>query len=206
MSVGDISRKGGGTIGQHRSHQSGRDVDIGFYIVDGEGRSSLQNRFVRFDAEGRSSIVEGVRFDDARNWALIEALLTDPAARIQKVFVASWIRARLLRFAEHENVAVALRTKAADVMVQPRVGSPHDDHFHVRVECPQNQRGVCDDLPRARPEHLAARTGSDLHDTRTQRVRTGSRDIPSTADKAKPPTNASPVVRSEDDVDDADDL
>jgi hypothetical protein len=30
--------------------------------------------------------------------------------------------------------------------------------------------------------------------------------LPLTADKAKPPTNASPVVRSEDDVDDADDL
>src|SRR5690606_32055386 len=35
LHIGHISAKKGGWLSPHRSHQSGRDVDVGFYYVDG---------------------------------------------------------------------------------------------------------------------------------------------------------------------------
>lgn len=38
VSIGDISRKGGGTLPPHVSHHQGRDVDVNFAIAAGESR------------------------------------------------------------------------------------------------------------------------------------------------------------------------
>jgi penicillin-insensitive murein endopeptidase len=153
LSVGDLSRRGGGTIGHHHSHQSGRDVDVAFYLVDAEGRPRYLRSFVALDAEGRASAGRDLRFDDARNWAFVEALLSDPDVRIERIFVAAPLRARLLREAERRGVSLPFRIKAAERLMQPRRGVPHDDHFHVRVACPREQADVCeadarDDQPR----------------------------------------------------------
>ena len=32
LAIGDLSRDGGGKMGNHHSHQSGLDVDVGFYF------------------------------------------------------------------------------------------------------------------------------------------------------------------------------
>ena len=34
LDVGDLSKKGGGDVLRHHSHESGRDADVGFYVVD----------------------------------------------------------------------------------------------------------------------------------------------------------------------------
>jgi penicillin-insensitive murein endopeptidase len=58
--VGDIGAKEGGRLAPHINHQGGRDVDLGFYIADEQGRFQ-GNRMVRFDKEGKG---EGsLRFD-----------------------------------------------------------------------------------------------------------------------------------------------
>jgi penicillin-insensitive murein endopeptidase len=154
LSVGDISRKSGGEIGHHKSHQSGRDVDIGFYMTDREGSPLYAQHFVAFDGEGASPAMPSARFDDARNWTVVEALLLDPAIRVQRIFVSAPLRQRLLREAERRAASLSVRLRAANVLMQPKTGVPHDNHFHVRIGCPPGQESVCEGSPR-RPSRAA---------------------------------------------------
>lgn len=140
LGVGDLSRRGGGDVSGHHSHESGRDVDVAFYAVNSAGKSVFSPQFVTFDDEGRGG---GLRFDDARNWALIEAMLSDPQARVSHIFVAAPLRDRLLAHARRINAPAGLRNRAAVAMMQPKHGLPHDNHFHVRIACPQGQRAAC---------------------------------------------------------------
>lgn len=179
ISVGDISSQSGGTLRKHKSHQSGRDVDIAFYMIDARGNPVYHDTFVPFDANGRSSKLASARFDDARNWTLIEALLTDPQARVQHVFVSNDLRQRLLREAERRGVSRHLRLRAARVMMQVTPESEHADHFHVRIACPGNQRGACEQHPRrhdeiAEPTSRGRRDSQDARATRGKRRRGGT--------------------------------
>lgn len=136
LSVGHLSREGGGDIDQSRSHESGRDADVGFYVRAASGKQLLESHFVPFRADGTAASWPGAYFDDAKNWALVAAFLTDPDARVTHVFVAAPLRARLLAYAEKNGVSPALRLRAAEILQQPRGTLPHDDHFHVRIGCP----------------------------------------------------------------------
>jgi penicillin-insensitive murein DD-endopeptidase len=144
MTVGDLSQKGGGDISGHHSHESGRDVDIGFYLVDRHGREVFAPRFATIDAEGRAHGLPGARFDDAANWDFVEALVTDPRARVIQIFVAKPIRARLLAEAARRGVPAHVRDRAASLMLQPTRGLPHDNHFHVRIACPKGSPNCID--------------------------------------------------------------
>jgi penicillin-insensitive murein DD-endopeptidase len=154
LGVGDLSRRGGGELDRHHSHESGRDADLGFYIRTATNKPLLVDRFLAFTSTGTSSSLPGAVFDDARNWALIEALIEDSEARVTHVFVAPAIRARLLRFAEQSGVSLAVRQRAAEVMSQPRRVPAHDDHFHIRIACPQDQHGTCVEQVRVYSAHV----------------------------------------------------
>jgi len=148
LNVGDLSRRTGGTLRKHKSHQSGRDADIAFYMTDERGKPMLHHRFVTFGPDGRSTSLPEARFDDARNWTLVEAMLSDKHARVQRIFVSDDLRRRLLGEAERRGVSRRLRLRAARVMMQPKKSSAHADHFHVRIACPKDQRGSCEPWPR----------------------------------------------------------
>lgn len=142
LSVGDLSRREGGELERHHSHESGRDADLGFYLRTPTGKPLLPARFVTFSARGEATDLAGAVFDDARNWALVEALTEDREARVSHIFVARHIRARLLHYAEQHGVPSELRQRAADLMMQPSQAA-HDDHFHVRIGCPPDQGRKC---------------------------------------------------------------
>jgi penicillin-insensitive murein DD-endopeptidase len=153
--VGDLSRRGGGDVAGHRSHESGRDADVAFYFVDALGRPVESRHFRAVDRRGRALDAPSLSFDDARNWALVEAWITDPNARVEHIFVATPIRARLLAHARKRGVYLPVLHRASLALKQPSRGLPHDDHFHVRIACPKSQRGAClasppDRLPLAR--------------------------------------------------------
>jgi penicillin-insensitive murein endopeptidase len=155
MSVGHLSRQGGGDVDRHASHESGRDADIGFFIKSQTGRPLYSDHFVPFKGDATAPSWPGAYFDDARNWALVSALLADTHARITYIFVATPIRARLLAYAQRIGAPLAVRTRASELMAQPRGSLPHDDHFHVRIGCPPDSRG-CIELPTmARGKRLA---------------------------------------------------
>jgi penicillin-insensitive murein endopeptidase len=116
---------------------------VGFYFVDKKGRPAPVRRFRAVDWRGRAADDRSLRFDDARNWALVEAWMTDPRARVEHVFVAKPIRARLLAHARSKGVYLPVLHRASIALKQPSRGLAHDDHFHVRIACPRSQRGVC---------------------------------------------------------------
>jgi penicillin-insensitive murein endopeptidase len=136
LGVGHLSRKDGGEIDRHHSHESGRDADLAFYLVDVAGRPVTRDRFLTILPNGVASADSHVRFDDGRNWALLSALVTDPHARVTHIFVVNHLRTRLLAYAARVGAPGWLRGRVAEVLMQPHHALPHDDHFHVRVGCP----------------------------------------------------------------------
>ena len=163
--VGDLSRSSGGGSVQHKSHQSGRDVDIFFYAVRSGGTPVVPGDVMfHFDRAGRgvgwsppqglkapAEPVPDVRFDVRRNWRLVRALLSDPGVEVQWIFVARDLAARLLQEARATGEDPALIARAAVIVRQPSDSEPHDDHMHVRIFCdPDDRREGCADKGPAR--------------------------------------------------------
>lgn len=146
--VGDLSRQGGGRLRPHRSHRSGRDVDIGFYMVDPQGRAlPAAPGFVHMTAQlvgPYGGHLYG--FDVARNWTLVQALLSHPEVHPQYLFVANPLIAALLRHARAQGASAELIARADAVLDQPR-GSPHRSHFHMRIFCARDDVPSCEDEP-----------------------------------------------------------
>jgi len=166
LSVGHLSRRGGGDIDRHASHESGRDADLGFYIRSQTGHPLYSDHMVAFRGDGTAPSWPGAQFDDARNWALVASIAEDARVKVTYLFVAAPLRARLLAYAAHVGAPLAVRNKAAELMVQPRGSLPHDDHFHVRIACPSGM-SACIELP-TRPKRAAsmmARAGHGSHHT-----------------------------------------
>jgi penicillin-insensitive murein endopeptidase len=146
LGIGELSARQGGKLQGHHSHRSGRDADIAFFMRDARGRDSTLRRFVAFDIQGRArGHFDSVHFDDARNWALVARLLRDRAARVQYIFVAQSLRTRLLMQGRRQNESDEFLRSAAAVLVQPREAESHDNHFHVRIYCPRDDRPACQD-------------------------------------------------------------
>jgi penicillin-insensitive murein DD-endopeptidase len=162
LDVGDISQKGGGDILRHHSHESGRDADLGFYVLDARGKQIHAHGLIKFDTAMASPTVPGARYDLARNWSLIQEMLTDPAARVSHVFIAEWIRKELLAYAR-PRVSRALFERASMVMMQPHHSLPHDDHFHVRISCPHEAHSSCIELATNAPHGRALRVAHRGH-------------------------------------------
>jgi LysM repeat protein/murein endopeptidase len=139
LRVNDISKKDGGWHRPHRSHQNGRDVDLGFYYPNGET--------VRI--KKRETCI-----DLARNWALIRALITK--GDVQTILVDKRVQAVLHGYARSIGedpvwLDEIFRGSAPILNHAPR----HRDHFHVRFYNPRAQelgRRV-QPLLAERPEH-----------------------------------------------------
>ena len=152
LGIADLGPQRGGKSLWHGSHQSGRDVDLLFYSVDAKGHplDAPQHDMIRYDADGKPYVRRGVayaelewerrRFDTARNWQLVEALLTDPEIRVQWVFVSQGLEDRLLQYATRKQRPAWLIEYARTVMYSPADAPPHDDHFHVRIYCSRADR------------------------------------------------------------------
>lgn len=145
LSIGEISRENGRHLDGHRSHQSGRDVDIGFYMTDARERPYDAFAFAAFGRDGHGQGANRMlRFDDARNWELVGKLVADGDARVQHIFVAHTIRQRLLREGRRRGAPARVLARAARVMSQP-AHHAHRNHFHVRIYCNPHERPRCED-------------------------------------------------------------
>lgn len=148
MVVGDLSAENGGRLSPHRSHRSGRDADLGFYLVGDDGQPIEPPQFIRLSRSGCGRHRD-VRycFDAARNWTLLVALLSHPVARVQYVLVAPDIRARVLAEGERRGAPAELIERVR-LATAPHSGSrSHRSHFHVRIYCPVDDRPGCVDEP-----------------------------------------------------------
>jgi penicillin-insensitive murein endopeptidase len=145
LAVADLSRRRGGAFEHHGSHQSGRDVDLAFFMRDGKGGPAVPTDFVAFDRNGYSvDPPMAYRFDAARNWALVAALLSSKRAEVQWIFVAEHLKRILLDRADSAGADPALVARARRALRQPGAKS-HWDHFHVRIRCPADGGESCRD-------------------------------------------------------------
>jgi penicillin-insensitive murein DD-endopeptidase len=146
LSVGELSKQTGGRIAGHHSHQNGRDVDIAFYMTDAAGRPFEPWAFAEFDRSGKGrGPNQMLRFDDARNWELIQRLVTDGDARVQYIFVSNALKERLLREGERRRTSPSILARARKTLMQPGGAHPHANHFHVRIYCSPANRPRCED-------------------------------------------------------------
>ncbi len=159
--VGDLSGRSGGANDRHRSHESGRDIDIFFYAED-RSHHPMRPRaaMIHYTPDGRarawSPPVPGLRIaeplphavlDAARTWALVRALLVDASVKVQWIFIQQGIAELLLREGRRAGDPAAVLAVAAALFRQPVGAEPHDDHMHVRVFCdPGDRRLGCIDI------------------------------------------------------------
>jgi murein endopeptidase len=117
--IGDLSNPRGGKIDRHRSHQAGRDADIGFYFQRGEVESFLAPRKKDLDLP--------------RTWALVRALVTE--TDIERIFLDRSLIAVLYQHAltagEDRSWLNDIfgRTSEKGIIQHER---RHKDHLHVR--------------------------------------------------------------------------
>jgi murein endopeptidase len=121
ISIGDISFEAGGRMKRHLTHQSGRDVDFGFYYKTG-----YQAWYVAGTA---------ANLDLPRNWALVRALLlrTDSETILLDTRIQRLLYAHALKIGEDKDWLdgvfqfVKGNAKARIVHV-----AGHRTHYHVR--------------------------------------------------------------------------
>lgn len=161
VTINDLSYAGGGPMPHHRSHQSGRDVDVFFYQLGPDGRP-IESVGAFFDPSGA-----GVDFRDladpsddvpltldlARTWLFVQALIEDEQAQLQQILIAEHLRALLLEHARAQGVSRSTIQRFEDMTCQPSY--PHDDHFHFRFFCaPDDIVQGCRDSAPMYPWHL----------------------------------------------------
>jgi penicillin-insensitive murein endopeptidase len=146
LSVADLSPRRGGPSAWHRSHQTGSDADLIFFMRDEQGKPVKNPRMWRLADDGtaelagkKSSVL--VTLDVERQWLLVRALLEDPLVDVQYLFISEGLKALLIEHAEAIGEPEDLLVRARAVLHQPRGGAlPHDDHLHLRIYCPAGDR------------------------------------------------------------------
>ncbi len=158
LGIADATVQGGGTTGRHKSHQSGRDVDLIFYSLTAKGKPSLPDGyFPWYQKNGVARSVDKRQwkpiptryFDLQRNWALVRSLLTSTEGRVQYLFVSRRVEQWLLRYATAKKEPQWLLQEAKKRLHRPSKGDPHNTHMHVRIYCSDRDiaLGQCQNQP-----------------------------------------------------------
>ncbi len=128
--IGAISKKGGGRLRPHSSHQSGRDVDIRLPTKKGIPASKIPESASEIDWDA--------------SWGLIAALVA--TGEIQYIFLSSSRQKHLYQAAKRAGASKDLlerviqypeRPKSGDAIVRHAKG--HEAHIHVRFNCAPNE-------------------------------------------------------------------
>jgi penicillin-insensitive murein endopeptidase len=130
--IGDLGQpRGGPTLSGHRSHQSGLDVDIWFLLSkQAASRTLALNERETWNAP---SVLAGQ--SDAINytqWSLANEKVLEAAARmpeVDRIFVNASVKREL-----------CIRHTAQGWLRKIRPWWKHDDHFHVRLKCPKDNK------------------------------------------------------------------
>jgi penicillin-insensitive murein endopeptidase len=139
--IADLSNNGGGAALEfHRSHQSGRDVDILYYMRDIENQPVEPEAMIVVDRRLRAVDLSGMTIDVPRTWQLVKELLTAEEAMVQYIFMYQPIAEALIVHARAKNEDPVLIMRAMRACKQPGDSAPHNDHMHVRIYCADTDR------------------------------------------------------------------
>ena len=136
--IGDLSLPAGGRYGPHRSHQSGRDVDLWLPIAGGRYRRGC----VRCGTD--LCRPEPHEVDWRATWQLVHALASN--GRAQDIFLAWELHPQLRRAARALGVPEPELAQAIQHPVRGRAAlvkhaAGHTQHLHVRFRCPPDDPG-----------------------------------------------------------------
>jgi penicillin-insensitive murein endopeptidase len=145
--VGDLSRRRGGRLRPHHSHQSGLDADIGYYYEDRDAHPVAVDRFLRLSRERCARARAGLRcLAPERTFRLLAALLDDPVARVQWVLLAFDLRESILAGGRALRVEPEVLDRVTRATAHREGSESHRDHLHVRIYCPADDRPRCQDI------------------------------------------------------------
>ena len=131
--VGDLSRAEGGRYGPHRSHQSGRDVDLWLPIEGGRYRRGCTHCGTDLCRPEPDEV------DWQATWELVAALAA--RGRVEDVFLAWDLQPALLAAARRLGAPEAALARQIQHPVRGRAAlvkhaQGHTHHLHVRFRCP----------------------------------------------------------------------
>lgn len=123
LAIGDLSQEHGGSISQHASHQSGRDVDVGLFYR--KRPAGYPDNFVR---------ATKTNLDAAATWKLVYnfAHTQDEDGGAQYIFLDHELQQVLYTWAEAHRVSAKRIHEVQRVL---RHWPNHHDHIHVRFKC-----------------------------------------------------------------------
>lgn len=130
--VGDISQpRGGPMLNGHASHQIGLDADVWFTPKPAQPMTAQQREDMPF-----TSMLDKSKFltVDSRKWTSTHARLVMQAAsypQVQRIFVNPAIKKKLCQTWTGDRNLLG--------KVRPVYG--HDEHFHIRMNCPPGAAG-----------------------------------------------------------------
>ncbi len=138
LAIGDLSARRGGKITMHGSHQSGRDVDLGFYFTSVPRHYPAA--FVLADED---------TVDVAACFALFTAL-ADTAGRpggVERMYMTYETQAMFHRLGRQHGISAATLDRLFQYPHGPDSDHGlfhdepgHDEHIHVRFSCPPGDR------------------------------------------------------------------
>jgi penicillin-insensitive murein endopeptidase len=133
--IGDLGQpRGGPTLSGHRSHQTGLDVDVWFLLSEEAAKRELTEN--ERETWGAPSFVN-MKNDTVNNrWTEAHERILEAAAQqpdVDRIFVNPSIKQALCdNYHEVAGTAQWLR--------KIRPWRRHDDHFHVRLKCPSDNK------------------------------------------------------------------
>lgn len=138
LAIGDLSARRGGKITMHASHQSGRDVDLGFYF-----KSKPRGYPQSFVVANRKNL----HFE--ASWALLTKFtnLAEEPSGVDRIFMSYASQKMFYKLARKRGIPRATlqrmfqypagkRAKRGVIRHEPG----HDEHIHVRFKCPPNDK------------------------------------------------------------------
>ena len=129
--VGDLSSRTGGPLKSHKSHQSGRDVDIGFMR-----KHPLSKGYFKDTPPSQMNLYA--------QWVVLKCFLDDP--QTQMVFIEREIVKALKKYIKriYKKRPKKLKTYLSyfpggknKAIVPDQI---HKSHMHVRIRCPKSDR------------------------------------------------------------------
>lgn len=174
--VGDLSIPGGGKSAHHRSHQTGRDVDLVLFAKDASGKPIESIEMRHFGPDGKTvDAGPPLTFDAERSWTVVRALVEAPGPGVANIFLYAPLRDLVLDHARAAGVPDSIVDLAGQALAQPSDSAPHDDHMHIRIYCSESD-ATCSDyawrMPPKKPRTTAVE--EDIAGELSERPRIGS--------------------------------
>lgn len=131
LPIGDLSKEEGGTVGSHKSHQTGLDVDVGYYFEN----KNLQKAFA-------SAVVIDKPHSDwmvDKQWGLYKKVINTQL--VDRIFIHKTLKKALCQLAIKNNEIEKSDTKGETYEVLRRLIADvdHNTHFHLRLKCSKAQ-------------------------------------------------------------------